>query len=68
MDDNQVIGSVAETKGAVKKVPSLALALFPRPELLVAGDSWLASDGHSDGMDGKMQAAVDPGKDPAGGK
>lgn len=67
MDDDQVIGSAAETKGAVKKVPSLALALFPRPELLVVGDSWLASDGNSDGTD-KMLNVVDPCKDSAGRK
>jgi hypothetical protein len=62
VDDDQAIGSAAEAKGAVKKVPSLALALFPRPELLVVGDSWLASDGDSDGTD-KVQNAVDLGKD-----
>jgi hypothetical protein len=59
MADERVIGSAPETEGAIRKVPSLALALFPRPELLVAGDSWLASGGGSDGTGGKAQDAVD---------
>jgi hypothetical protein len=67
MADERVLGSVAETEGAIKNVPSLALALFPRPELLAAGDSWLASGGSSDGTDGGAKDAADPGKDPAGG-
>jgi hypothetical protein len=37
MTDERVIGSAPEIEG-IKNVPSLALALFPRPELLVAGD------------------------------
>ena len=64
MADQRVIGSVPETEGAIKNVPSLALALFPRPELLVAGDSWLAT---GDGTGGKAQNAEDPGKDSTGG-
>ena len=68
MADERVIGPVAETEGATKNVPSLALALFPRPELLAAGDLWLASGGGSDGTRGNAQNAVDPGKDSTGGK
>ena len=67
MTDEPVFGSVPETEGAIKNVPSLALALFPRPELLAAGDSWLASGGSSDGTGGGAKDAVDPGKDSVGG-
>jgi hypothetical protein len=67
VDDDRAIGSAAEAKGAAKEIPSLALALFPRPELLVAGDSWLASDGNSD-RTAKAQNAVDLGKDSTGEK
>jgi hypothetical protein len=68
VDDDRIIGAVAGTEGAAKKVPSLALALFPRPELLVAGDSWLASDGSGDRTDGKAQNVVDPRKNSTGGQ
>jgi hypothetical protein len=67
MADERVFGPGRETEGAIKNVPSLALALFPRPELLAAGDSWLAS-GDSGGTDGEAQNAVEPGKDSPGGK
>lgn len=68
MAEERVIRSVAVTEGATKNVPSLALALFPRPELLVAGDLWLASGGSSDETGGNAQNAVDPAKDSTGGK
>jgi hypothetical protein len=62
MADERVIGSAAETAGAVKNVPSLALALLPRPELLAAGDSWLASGGSGDEVS-KAQSTVDAIRD-----
>jgi hypothetical protein len=68
MADERVFGSGPETEGAIKNVPSLALALFPRPELLVAGDSWLVAGGSGDGTGGEAQNAVDSAKDSAGGK
>jgi hypothetical protein len=68
VSDDQVIGSAAEAKAAAKDVPSLALALFPRPELLVAGVSWLASDDKCDRADGEEPNAVDPCEDPTGEK
>jgi hypothetical protein len=67
MTDERVIGSAPEIEG-IKNVPSLALALFPRPELLVAGDSWRVSGGCGDGTGGKAQNVVDPGKDSTGGQ
>jgi hypothetical protein len=67
MTDERVIGFGPETE-EVKNVPSLALALFPRPELLAAGDSWLALGVHSDGAGGRAQNAMGPGKDSAGGQ
>ena len=68
MADEQVIGSATETEGAIRKVPSLALSLFPRPELLAAGDSWLTSGADSEGVgDGKAQETVDPCGDSTGG-
>jgi hypothetical protein len=66
MADERVAGSVAQAEGAIKSVPSLALALFPRPELLVAGDSWLASGGSGDKTGGEDQNTVDP--DSTGGQ
>ena len=68
MSDERVTGSVAETEDAIRKVPSLALTLFPRPKLLVTGDSWCASGGSSDGMGSNVQIAVVPGKDSTGGR
>ena len=68
MADERLTGSVAETEGTIRKVPSLALALFPRPDLLVTGDSWLASGGSSDRTGGNAQNAMDPDEDSTGGR
>jgi hypothetical protein len=48
MDDEPVSGSMMEAKGAGKAVPSLALALLPRPQILAMGDPWQASDDNSE--------------------
>jgi hypothetical protein len=63
MVDERVVRSVAQAEGAVKKVPSLALALFPQPELLVAGDSWLAASAVAATTGGKALNTADPSKD-----
>ena len=50
MDDETVSGSM-EAIGAGKAVPSLALALLPRPQILAMGDPWQASDDNSERSD-----------------
>ena len=51
MDDETVSGSTMEAIGAGKAVPSLALALLPRPQILAMGDPWQASDDNSERSD-----------------
>ena len=51
MDDEAVSGSMMEAVGAGKAVPSLALALLPRPQILAMGDPWQASDDNSERSD-----------------
>lgn len=55
MDQDRVIGSPVEIKAAAKETPSLALALFPQPQLLVASDLWRVSDGDIDRMKREVQ-------------
>jgi hypothetical protein len=58
VDDDQVTGSPAQAKGAIRKIPSLALALLPRPEVLEAGNCWLASEGDESTADGNVTDAI----------
>ena len=51
MDDEPVSGSTVEAIGAGKAVPSLALALLPRPQILAMGDPWQASDDNGERSD-----------------
>jgi len=51
MDDEAVSGSMMEAVGAGKAVPSLALALLPRPQILAMGDPWQASDDNGERTD-----------------
>jgi hypothetical protein len=51
MDDEPVSRSMMEAIGAGKAVPSLALALLPRPQILAMGDQWQASDDNGERTD-----------------
>jgi hypothetical protein len=51
MDDEAVSGSMMEAVGAGKAVPSLALALLPRPQILAMGDPWQASNDNGERTD-----------------
>lgn len=68
MDEDRVIGPTMEAKGAVKAVPSLALALLPQPQILAMGDPWPASDDDSDRTEYTAPNAGDGVNDTAGGK
>ena len=68
MDQDRVIGPAVEIKGAVKETPSLALALFPQPQLLVVSDLWLVSDGDSDRTKGEVENDVGRLEDTLDGK
>ena len=59
MDDEAVSGSMMEAVGAGKAVPSLALALLPRPQILAMGDPWQASDDNSERSDDTVPDAGD---------
>ena len=68
MDEDGVIGPTVEAKGAVKAVPSLALALLPQPQILAMGDPWRASGDNGDRTEDTAPNAGGGVNDPAGGK
>ena len=51
MDDEPVSRSMMEAIRAGKAVPSLALALLPRPQILAMGDPWQASNDNGERTD-----------------
>jgi hypothetical protein len=58
VDDDQLIGSTTGGRDAARKVPSLALALVPRPELFPVADSSPAPD--CNGKEGSVRIDIDP--------